>query len=227
GRTRQIIDGQLPDRQAEAMARCLLALMLAMNADFDAARDQFSRGAELLADLAGGVMSAFAAIVAARIELLASRPDEAREKLQASYNSLGLLGERYFRPLVGALLAHALLASGAIDQASAVVAEAEEQADPDDTETQALLRSVRARLCAAAGATELALKLAREAVEATAAADAPSMRAGALVTLAQILADAGHPAEGASALAAARALYEQKGKRAAAGQLPAAAADAA
>src|SRR5262249_40490535 len=105
--------------------------------------------------------------------------------------------------------------------------EAEEQADPDDTETQVLLRSVRARLCAAGGATELALKLAREAVEATAAADAPSMRAGALVTLAHVLSEAGHVSEGASALAAARALYEQKENRAAAGQLPAAAADAA
>jgi hypothetical protein len=226
-RAREIVDGQLPDRQAEAMVRCLLAYLLAMNADFDAARDQYSRGAELLDDLAKGVMSAFATIAAARIELLASKADEATRKLQALYDSLGQIGERYFRPLVGALLAHALLATGAMDQASGVVTEAEEQADADDTETQVLLRRVRARLCAAADASELAVELARQALELTAAADAPGMRADALVTLAEVLSATGYASEGAAALADARALYEQKGNRAAAGQLPTAATDAA
>src|SRR3954447_744188 len=226
-RTREIVDGQLPDRQAEAKVRSLLGYLLAMNSDFDAARDQYSRGAELLDDLAKGVMSAFATIAAARIELLASRPEEATRKLQALYESLGQIGERYFRPLVGVLLAHALLAHGAVDQASRVVTEAEEQADADDTESQVLLRSVRARLCAAADDSELALELDREALELPAAADAPGMRADALVTLADVLSATGYVSEGAAALADARALYEQKGNRAAAGQLPAPAADAA
>jgi hypothetical protein len=198
-----------------------------MNADFDAARDQYSRGAELLDDLARGVMSAFATIAAARIELLASRPEESTRKLQALYDSLGEIGERYFRPLVGALLAHSLLAQAAVDQASGVVTEAEEHADPDDTETQVLLRSVRARLCVAADASELAVELAREALELTADADAPGMRADALVTLAHVLSATGSASDGAAALAEARGLYEQKGNRAAAGQLPAAATDAA
>ena len=226
-RTRDIIDGQPPDRQAEAMVRCLLGYLLAMDADFDAARDEYGRGAELLDDLAKGVMSASATIAAARIELLASNPEEATRTLQALYDSLGQLGERYFRPLVGALLAHALLAQGAVDQASNVVTEADEQADADDTETQVLLRSVRARLCAAADASELARELAREALQLTAAADAPGMRADALVALADVLTATGSASDAAAALAEARALYEQKGNRAAAAQLPAAAADAA
>ena len=224
-RVREIVDGQLPDRLAEAMVRCLLGYLLAMNAEFDAAREEYSRGAELLDDLAKGVMSAFATIAAARIELLAARPDEATRKLQELYDSLGELGERYFRPLVGALLAHALLGQGALDEASGVVTEAEQLADADDTETQVLLRSVRARLCAEADASELALELAREALELTADADAPGMRADALVAFADVLTATGSAFEGAAALTEARALYERKGNRAAAAQLPAAATD--
>src|SRR5262249_21793492 len=226
-RTREILDGQLPDRKAEANVRSLLGYLLAMNSEFDAAREQYSLSAEILDDFALGVQSGFGTIAAARIELLASRPEEAMRKLQPLYQTLGQIGERYFRPLVGALLAHALLAHGALDQASGVVTEAEEQADPDDTETQMLLRSVRARLCAAADASDLAVELAREALALTVAADAPGMRADALATLADVLSATGYADEGAAALADARALYEQKGNRAAAGQLPAAAADAA
>jgi hypothetical protein len=198
-----------------------------MSADFDAARQHYRWGAELLEDVSGGVMSAFATIVLARIEFLASKPDEARRRLEATYDSLGLIGERYFRPLVGALLAHALLILGEIEPAGIVVAEAEEQADADDTETQALLRSVRAQLSAAVDEQELALELAREAVELTEATDAPGLQADVLVSLADVLSAGGRTAEGAAVLADARALYDAKGNRAAARQLSAAAADAA
>jgi class 3 adenylate cyclase/tetratricopeptide (TPR) repeat protein len=226
-RTGEIIDGQLPDRQAEAMVRCLYAYLLAMKGDFDAARANYRRSAELIADLAGGVMNAFATIAAARIELLASQPREAVRELQAAYDSLGQIGERYFRPLVGALLAHALLSIGEIEQASRIVTEAEEQADADDPETQALLRAVRSRLCASADASDFAVELAREAVELTAATDAPGLRAGALVTLAEVCTVAGLAEEAATALADARSLYEQKGNAAAAAQLRPASIDAA
>jgi hypothetical protein len=47
------------------------------------------------------------------------------------------------------------------------------------------------------------------------------------VTLAEVLSATGYAAEGAAALADARALYEQKGNRAAVGQLPTAATDTA
>jgi len=132
---------------------------------------------------------------------------------------LGAIGERYFRPLVGALLASALLAVGATARVSDVITEAEAQADPDDTETQAVLRAVRARLCASADAWELAFELAREAVELTASTDAPGMRASALETLAEVLSRSGRVHEAGAALAQAYALYEQKGNLAATARL--------
>ena len=222
-----ILDGGLPDRQAEAMVRCLFAYLLAMNRDFDQAREQYLRGGSLFNDVGGGVLSNFATIAAARVELLAAQPAEAALKLQTAYDELGTIGERYYRPLVGALLAQALLLVGAIDQASTVVTEIEELADPDDTETQVLLRTARARVCASADALDLAVELAREAVELTAAADAPAMRAGALATLGEVLAAAELASDAEAALGEARALYERKGNRAAAAAvcLPAASPD--
>src|SRR5439155_23630666 len=102
--TRAIVERGLPDRQAEAMIRCLLAILLAMNGDFDSAREEYLRGGALVEALGGGVMSGFVTIASARVELLAARPERAEQQLQAGYDSLGLLGERYFRPLVGAWL---------------------------------------------------------------------------------------------------------------------------
>src|SRR5262249_49210944 len=76
-RTRDILDGQLSDRKAEANVRSLLGYLLAMNAEFDLAREQYTRSAELLDDIALGVMSGFTTIAAARIEFLASKPEAA------------------------------------------------------------------------------------------------------------------------------------------------------
>jgi class 3 adenylate cyclase/tetratricopeptide (TPR) repeat protein len=221
--TREILERGLPDRQAQAMIRCLLAIMLAMNGEFDAAREEYHRGGALVDALGGGVMGGFVAIASARAELLASSPEQAEKRLRDGYDALGLIGERYFRPLVGAWLAHTLLELGATDRASEVVGEIEAQADPDDIEAQALLRSVRARLCASADAIDLALELAREAIGLTGTTDAPVMHANALVTLAGVLVSAGQEADADAALGEARQLYEQKGNLAAAAWLRAAA----
>src|SRR5581483_8561587 len=206
---------------------CLLAYLLAMDGEFEAARAEYRRGSALLEDLRSGVMSSFASIAAARIELLADEPEEAAARLEEAYDVLGRIGERYFRPLVGALLADALLAVGAEARASEVVTETEAQADPDDTETQAVLRAVRARLCASSDAADLALELAREAVELTAATDASVMRANALSAFADVLARTGRLSEADVALAEARMLYAEKGNLAAVARLPQWAAGAA
>jgi hypothetical protein len=224
--TRAVIEPGLPDRQAEAQVRCLLAYLLAMSADFDAARRECRRGAALFEDLPNSVLSNFASIAAARVELLASCPDDAAETLQDAYDTLGTIGERYFRPLVGALLADALLSVGAAARALEVVTETEGDADPDDTETQILLRSVRARLAASADAAEVAVELAQEAVRLTATTDAPVMRANALVALADVLARSGRRTEADCALAEARALYTAKGNVAAVAKLAVAGAAA-
>jgi class 3 adenylate cyclase len=218
-RTREIIATALPDRQAEAMIRCLLAYLYAMKSDFAAADADYRAGAALLEDLAGGVMSAFATIAAARIDLLAGVPDAAAAKLQGVYDMLGQLGERYFRPLVGALLAHALLVVGAVDDAATIAVEVEEQVDPDDPETQVLLGCVRARLSVAGDAAEVALERARDAVEAAATTDAPGLQALALATLGEVLAEVGGESEARAAMGRALALYERKGNVAAAAQL--------
>src|SRR5262249_23827415 len=114
--------------------------------------------------------------------------------------------------LVGALLAHTLLSLGALDDAATITAEVEEQADPDDPETQVLLRCVQARL-------SVSDERAREAADLAATTDAPGLQALALSTLGAVLADLGDESEARAALGRALALYERKGNVAAAAQL--------
>jgi class 3 adenylate cyclase/tetratricopeptide (TPR) repeat protein len=91
---RALIERGLPDRQAEAIARCSLAVLLAMQADFDAARAEYRDATRILEKLGGGVLTAFATIAAARVETLAGRPEDAVGDLGMAFEALGGLGER-------------------------------------------------------------------------------------------------------------------------------------
>jgi hypothetical protein len=182
-----------------------------MAGEFEVAREQYRHGRALLDELGGGVLGAFATIAAARVELLAHQPERAVQELRPTFESLAAIGERYFRPLIGALLATSLLALGASNEAAEVAAITETLADPDDTETQMLLRCVGARLARDAGKPDRAVALARDAVEIMRAADAPVMLGDALIVLSETLRDAGATVEADSAQAEALALYVRKG----------------
>jgi hypothetical protein len=139
--------------------------------------------------------------------------------LRVVYGDLGRLGERFFRPLVGALLAEALQQAGDMAGATAQVAEVAGEADASDVETWALLDGARAAVLAAAGESTAAVAAAQRAVDLLADTDALVARAQALVRLSQAMAAAGRQAEAAVTLRSARLLYEQKGNVAAAAQL--------
>jgi hypothetical protein len=82
----------------------------------------------------------------------------------------------------------------------------------DDAQSQALWRSVRAKVLARRpDETEHALALAREAVEILRSTDAIVWQADALVDLAETLAATGYEAEAERALAEAAGLYALKG----------------
>jgi len=208
---RALIDRGLPDRQAEAIARCSLAVLLAMRADFDSARAEYRGASQILEKLGGGVLTAFATIAAARVETLAGRPEDAVGGLGLAFESLGVLGERYFRPLIGALFAQALLAVGRVDEAEEAAAIAAELADADDTETQVLLSSAQAQFSVAKGEVERGIAFAREALALTIEPDAPSLRAEALATLADVLTVAGSADEAHEHSEHAHRLWDAKG----------------
>lgn len=210
-RTRELLDRGLPEIQAEAIVRASLADLLAMRLAFDEARHEYTHAKKLLEELGGGVVTTLATLAAARVELLAGRPEDAVGVLRPAYDELGSIAERYFRPLVGVMLAEALFELGEVDEAERTADDAAELADPDDIETQARLRAVRARLAGVHGDAAAAVDLARQGVEVTREPDAPVMRADALAILAEALLGAGVVDEAEEALAEARALYRGKG----------------
>src|SRR5204863_9493771 len=184
-----IVHGGLVDRQAEAVARSSLAVLLALGGDFAAARDHYGRARDMLLDI-GGLLASHTSLTGGRVELRAGDPAAAEIVLRRDYDALGTLGERYFRPLVGSLLARALFELGRLDEAVEVVAEVRAEAADDDVEAQALWRLVQARVAAERGAHDEAERLAAESIARLDETDALVVRADARLDAAVILAAA-------------------------------------
>ncbi len=209
-RCEEIAARGIADRQAEALILCSLAYLQGMQGDFAQARELYGRAAHLLRDLGGAVLAASTSLASARVELLAGEPSRAEQELVRDYEALAAMGERYFLPLVAAHLADAVQAQGRDSEAEQLAAAAQELADADDVEAQALWRRVRARVRAQEGQLEEAEALVRESLAILAPTDAPMMRAEALVDLAAVLLAAGDP-DGQTALEEALDLYTRKG----------------
>jgi ATP/maltotriose-dependent transcriptional regulator MalT len=131
---------------------------------------------------------------------------------------LGEVGERYVRSTIAGMLGEVLCDLGRFDEAEEVSRTAEELASEDDVESQALWRSVRARVLAQRGDLAEAESLARAAVELAAATDGVIMRLAVLFDLAEVLLYAGLTDEAAVSLAEAAKLAESKGNLVVAGR---------
>jgi ATP/maltotriose-dependent transcriptional regulator MalT len=143
-------------------------------------------------------------------EMLAGDPRAAERELRLGYDILVGAGARSFVGLQAALLAEAVLARGAIDEA-VELGRISEEAPNYDVASLTIRLAVRARLQAVLGHGDAAVDLAREAEAAAAATDAPNLRADALIALSRSLVVAGRPDEAERAADAARVLYERKG----------------
>ena len=128
------------------------------------------------------MLAASTSLVSARVELLAGDPVQAETELSRDYEALTAMGERYFRPLVAALLAQAISLQGRDDEATEIAAVAKELADEDDVEAQALWRRVRALVLAREDRLAEAEGLVREALARLEPTDALVMQADAWST---------------------------------------------
>jgi tetratricopeptide (TPR) repeat protein len=207
-RTEEILRDGLVDRQAEALVLQALAPLYAMTGELERARELAARSIELLRDLGATVLLAQTSCSSSRVEFIAGDVQAAETALRADYEALTALDERYFRPLVAALLAKALFALDRRDEAREFVEVAEALASPDDIEAQALVRSVRSRLHAMDGRLEQGQALAREAVALVKQTDSPILQADTLVDVSGVLASL--PEERILYLEEARALYTEK-----------------
>jgi ATP/maltotriose-dependent transcriptional regulator MalT len=209
-RCSEIIDRGVQHRQSEAMVRCSLSLLHAMQGDFDRARDLYRTARPMLEDYGAVVLAAWTSLTSARVELLAGNIDAAQSELQRDHDKLLELGELFFRPLVAALLAQTLCAQGRFDEAFGLAEEAAEIAADDDLEAQAILRAVKAKVLVHRARVADATQLAREAIDLLATTDDVVARSEILLDLAEVECAAGNEELSADALRRALDLCRRK-----------------
>jgi predicted ATPase len=199
------------DQVAHVRIRLQLAQLCAMQGQFERAQELCSGARSKLEDLRAGIMAAHTSIDTSRVAALANDHLTAEQELRRDYETLSAIGEKYFVQTVGGLLAGALLALGRDDESEAVAETVRREAAPDDSDAQALWRSVLARILARRGDHLGAIAFASEAVEIRSQTDSPIDLAEANVDLAEVLRAAGRDADADSAIDSAIALALRKG----------------
>src|ERR671931_56703 len=208
----RILEEARGDRRAEGLVLASLARLYALSGDFERARDAYRRARAVLEDLGSNVLAASLSLDSYAVELLAGDPAAAERELRRDYDALDRMGEKYLLSTIAGLLAQVLCAQGRYDEASQMCMITASVAAEDDAQSQALWRSVRAKVLARRNdSAAQAVQLAREAVEILRSTDAIVWQADALVDLAETLAATGDEAGTARVLDEAAALYELKG----------------
>ena len=213
-----ILENVAGNRASRSWVLCLLAHLHAMKGEFERARALYREGRAGLEELALVWFVAWTSLSSGRVEMLAGDHAAAEAELRRGVDVLEEMGERYLRSTVTALLARAVLERGRVDESEALTRLAEELAEPDDVETQATWRAVRARVLASKGARDEAARLGSEVLELLLPTDSAVMKVEALGDLGEVFLD---PAEPSSAwvLDEAVKLAELKGNTIAAEQL--------
>jgi class 3 adenylate cyclase/tetratricopeptide (TPR) repeat protein len=209
-RSERLLAQGLATRQAEGLVLCVLAHLRAMQGDFDEARDLYTRARALLEELGVAVVAAWTSLESSAVEMLAGEPARAEERLRPDYETLTDMGEKFFLPLLTALLARSVLAQGRPEEAAEIAGTAINLAAEDDIEPQALSRGVRARILASEGKLDEAERLAREAVELMRKTDAPVKQGDALLDLAEVLVKSGQTRAAQAVIEESKKLYESK-----------------
>jgi ATP/maltotriose-dependent transcriptional regulator MalT len=197
--------------RAEAAILPAVASLSAAAGRFDEARRAASRMKAIYEDL-GMMLSLHAtAMVRAPIEVLAGDLATAEAELRAGSDGLAKLGERSYFSTIAVMLADVVYRQGRHDEAEEIARTGAEAAAADDVSTQALWRSVQARVCARRGEHDEALRLMRESIALWEATDGIEFRGDALVAFAEVLQLGGRAPEAQEPLQRAIELYEQKG----------------
>lgn len=199
-----------PLRQADV--RRQLAVLYAMDGDFDRAHAAFEESERLLEEM-GDTVHSLARDREADVAMLEGDPLEAERLLRGSAERLQALGDRMYLPVILGRLARAVMAQGRTREADELTRATEAMASLYDVSPQVSWRITRARVLAARGDAAGAERMAREATAQAAGSDWLIGQADAADSLAAALAAAGRDEEAYRAAATALSLYEQKGAR--------------
>jgi class 3 adenylate cyclase/tetratricopeptide (TPR) repeat protein len=192
-RCESIVAGALEDRRTQGLVMSLLSGLRAMQGEFTAARDLYTRARLMLEEFGSSVVAASTSQQSCRVELLAGDPAAAERELRRDLKELSEMGERYFLSTAAGELARVVYAQGRYVEAEELSRIAEELSADDDVTSQALWRSVRAKALARRRQDSDAQELAREAVELLEGTDALILQADALEDLAEVLMLLGEP----------------------------------
>jgi len=200
---------QADDEKVRAFAQVERAVLEAMRGEFDLARELLADGHRTFQSLGLNVWAANNAQEGYLVEMLAGNPAGAEEMLRASFDELERMGDRGFNSTIAGMLANALEAQELDEDAIRFSRESERLAPADDSYSQALWRTARAKVLVRRGQVEQAEALAEQAVDIL----PPEMvmaRGHAHLDLAVVLHRAGRKEARAAATEAAR-LFEAKG----------------
>jgi ATP/maltotriose-dependent transcriptional regulator MalT len=189
-----------------------------MEGRFDEARDLADRARAIHEEFGFRLRASWVSETSGAIEMLAGNPAGAERALRAGLDAAVELGDRGFQATVAAMLAHALVEQGRVEEAERFASVSEASAAEDDVASQVLWRSARGRILAASGAAADSETMVREAVALVEATDDVNMHADTVVDLAIVLLSADRGAEAKEALDQAIGLYDGKGNVAAAGR---------
>ena len=204
-------DEAVDDPLIQGNACVELGALEAMRGDFTRARELLAEGRQTIADLGFSLVAATTAQEAFYVEMLAGDTAEALRIMRESYAALESMGERSYLSSAAALLAHALCARGALVEAERFSRTSQEAAARDDTFSQVLWRSARAKIRARSGDLVEAESLGRDAVALAEKTDLLNTRGDTLADYAEVLSLAERRADATAALEQAAALFEQKG----------------
>src|SRR6266508_777800 len=189
----------------------LRARVEGMRGEFEQARALWATALERAQELGQRLLAAGLAMEACDIELDAGDPGRAADFALAGCAQLEELGERGWLSTLAGQAAEALYRLDRTDDAWHWTEVAEQSGAPDDVITQLLIRQVRSKVLARRGDDADAERLARDAVALSDSTDMLVCRADARLDLAEVLTLAGRREQATEALAAAEALYAEKG----------------
>ncbi|HTJ67820.1 MAG TPA: adenylate/guanylate cyclase domain-containing protein [Actinospica sp.] len=195
-------------RTARMTLNCPLAVLSALNDEWSAARTRLAEAGRLAEELGYAETQVVLPLFGAMVEALAGDLVQARGLLEVAGAAAARLGATALQDTVALECARVHLDGGDVSAATSAIAGVSRSVaypQSDAIELDGLL----ARIAAARGEREEALRLAARAVHAAELTDSPVVRGGALLDRARTLAvlghiDAGHAAERAAFVFAAK-----------------------
>ena len=213
-RCRGFHDEAIDDPFIRGNALVELGALEAMRGEFERGRELLAEGLETIAGLGFPLRAAMSAQEAFYVEMLAGDVDGAERVAREAYATLARMDERGYLSTMAALLAHALVLRGELDEAERFSRTSEQAAADNDAFSQVLWRTARAKVRARRGDLAEAEALAGDAVAVVEATDLLNTRGDTLADHAEIVALAGRPEEAAAIYGRASEVLEQKGNRA-------------